>query len=90
MPAASTQPQDVGQASSFLEVSLKSTWSSSQIGLTRCVWFPTQLPRTRDRKSSGTGPHAHSRTRTLSNALSFSDLAQHGGVPMANHIFHST
>lgn len=33
-------------------------------------------PRMRDRKTSGTGPHTH--PRTLSNALSFSDLAQHG------------
>jgi hypothetical protein len=42
----------------------------------------------RDRKTSGTGPHTH--PRTLSNALSFSDLAQHGNVLVANRIFYSS
>jgi hypothetical protein len=44
----------------------------------------------RDRKTSGTGPHTHTHTRTLSNALSFSDLAQHGNVLVANRIFCSS
>ncbi|KAH9167603.1 Rho GTPase activation protein [Lactarius sanguifluus] len=65
---ASTQSQGAGQAPSLLEV------SELRSPLTSCTSYPTQLPRTLDRKPSGT----FSRHRTLSTTLSFSDLAQHG------------
>ena len=73
------------KVSSFLEVSLESTQSSSKIGLTLCIWFHTQLPRRHNHKSSGTGPHTCTHTCTLYNVLLFLDHAQHGSVPIANH-----
>ncbi|KAF8256362.1 hypothetical protein EI94DRAFT_1649994, partial [Lactarius quietus] len=55
--------------------------------LTSRILYPTQPPRIRDRKSSGHGSH----NRTLSNALSFSDLAQHGNALKAPElVYHAT